>query len=144
MAIDKSGERWSGSHAGDIDEYLRAYTADGYPADRFVHARCECGGDRFRVRADADEGCAARDCVSCGRVALVCDSDEIWDEAEPHAVECPCGRDVFELAVGFSHRDDGTIRWITVGVRCVECGVLAAPAEWKIDYEPAEHLYDRV
>lgn len=57
---------------------------------------------------------------------------------------CPCGVKLFELAVAFSHRDDGTVKWITVGRRCVDCGILGAAVDWKIDYFPTAHLYDQV
>jgi hypothetical protein len=43
--------------------------------------------------------------------------------------------------VAFSHRDDTSIKWITVGARCGACGILGAAADWKIDYSPSEHLY---
>ena len=56
----------------------------------------------------------------------------------------PVRRKFFELVVGFSHRDDGTVKWITVGLRCVDCGILDSPVDWKIDYSPASHLYDQV
>ncbi|MBN2193608.1 MAG: hypothetical protein JW751_12395 [Polyangiaceae bacterium] len=46
--------------------------------------------------------------------------------------------------MGFSHHDDGSIKWVTVGTRCVACGILGVPAEWKIDYEPSDHLYGQV
>lgn len=65
MTIDKSGAYWVGTEAADIDEYLRALTAEGYPADRFVHSECRCGNDRFRLHVDADEGAARRTCALC-------------------------------------------------------------------------------
>ena len=142
MAIDTSGEYWVGSESADIDEYLRSFTSDGYPADKFVHARCTCGAGQFALLAGADV--AQRTCIACAAAHFICDSGEFWDEAEPEAVGCPCDGTTYEVAVGFSHRDDGSIKWITVGVRCVRCGILGAAADWKIDYEPSAHLYDQV
>ena len=72
------------------------------------------------------------------------DSDEFWDDAEPEECVCPCGNDVHEVAVAFAHRSDQTVRWVTVGGRCIACGVLGAFADWKIDYAPTDHLYARV
>ena len=144
MSIDESGDYWVGTEAADIDAYLRAYTADDYPVDKVVQARCACGQWSFRLLADSDEGCAQRICASCAAEHLICDSGEYWDDAEPEEVTCPCGKDAYEVAVGFSHRDDGSVKWITVGNRCLACGVLGAVADWKIDYDPTGHLYGLV
>ncbi len=142
MAIDKSAS--TGTEAAAIDEYFREFTAKGYPADRIVHARCTCGSDRFHLDADSDEGCARRECSRCHRAHLVCDSDEYWTDADPESTTCPCGADVFEVAVAFSHREDRSVKWITVGTRCTTCGILGAPVDWKIDYDPTDQLYDQV
>lgn len=144
MAIDKSGTRWVGSEAADIEEYLRAVTAENYPADRFVHATCTCGGAQFHLDADSNEGCTQRTCTRCKQSHLVCDSGEYRDDAEPEGLVCPCGANAFEVAVGFSHSDDGSVKWITVGMRCVTCGVLGSSADWKIDYGPTDQLYAQV
>lgn len=54
MSIDTSGKYWTGTGPEDIDEYLRALTADGYRVDRTVHAKCTCGNDVFALHADAE------------------------------------------------------------------------------------------
>lgn len=144
MSIDTSGEYWVGSEPRDLDEYLRAFTADNYPASRFVHAKCAKGHSEFRLEVDEDEGVARRSCRQCGTTHDMLDSAEYWEDAQPRAVECPCGHDQHNVAVGFSLLDDGSIRWVTIAVRCIKCGVLGAPVDWKIDYEPAEHLFDAV
>jgi hypothetical protein len=81
--------------------------------------------------------------VACGTAAFIGDSDEYWGDAEPEPVQCHCGGDAFELAVGFSFRADEEVRWITVGARCVACGALSSPVDWKIDYAPTDHLFER-
>ena len=141
--IDRSGQWWTGTNAVDVEEYLRSYTEDGYPATRFEQSRCNCGGDAFRLDADRDEGCARRTCAACGLEHFICDSGEYADDATLGPVTCPCSGETFEIVVGFSHHDDGDIRWISVGVRCVRCGVLGCPVEWKIDYAPSAELYGR-
>ena len=140
--IDRSGEWWTGTGPEDIDDYLRELTEEGYPADRFEHARCTgCGGTGFELEVDDEQGCARRTCAACRTQHFICDSEEFSSEAELSPVTCPCGRSEFEIAVGFSHRDDRSVRWITVGMRCVSCGVLGSPVDWEIDYEPTGHLY---
>jgi hypothetical protein len=147
----KKSRKWSkGTEPVDLDGFLRTYTAKGYPADRFVHPTCSCGNATFRLVADSD--CAQRVCAGCGAEHFVCDSEDYWDDAEPDECACPCGGEVFDLAVGFSHVDAiteeeesyRTIKWITVGARCVECGILGVYADWKIDYDPCDHLYQQV
>jgi hypothetical protein len=38
-------------------------------------------------------------------------------------------------------RDNGDVRWITVGERCLACGILGAAIDWKVDYSPTDHLF---
>ena len=140
MTIDKSGKWWKGTEFRDIAEYLRDQTADGYPADDIVQSVCVCGHTVFRLEGDQDEGCARRTCAACGTRAFICDSEVFWDEAEPAKLACPCRGRLFEVGVAFSKREDGDVKWITVGHRCVKCGVLGSFVDWKIDYGPTEHL----
>lgn len=141
--IDKTGAWWVGSDFADLAEYLRGYTSANYPAERIEQSTCECGGASFRLHFDDDEGCAERACAVCGASASIADSNEYGDDAEPDDAQCPCGGEIFELGVGFSLRDDGDIRWITVAGRCVACGVLGTYTDWKIDYSPTGHLFAR-
>jgi hypothetical protein len=127
----------------DLAAYLRAITEEGYPARIVLQSSCGCRSTTFRLEADDTEGCARRTCSACGVQAFLGDSEELWDEAEPAAVACLCGADVLELGIGFSFSDDEEIRWITIGSRCVKCGLMDSPADWKIDYAPTEHLFEK-
>lgn len=141
MSIDRSGTWWRGSDAGDIDEYLRECTADGYPAGKIRRSACaSCGATVFGLRGDPDEGSARRTCRGCGLKAFIADSEETWADSEPRTCRCPCGGRDFEVAVAFSLRDDGDVRWVTVGSRCTACGILGSFADWGIDYGPSGHL----
>ncbi len=142
VMLDKTGQFWTGSDFTDLAAYLSAYTAENYPAEKILQIKCECGSTELRIQLDDDEGCARRTCNDCGESRFVADSGEYWDDAAPGDGQCPCGHEVFNLGVGYSHREDGDIRWITVGARCVECGVLGAYVDWKIDYSPTAHLYE--
>jgi len=143
--IDKSGEWWRGESFEDLDEYLRNQTADAYPAERVGQSRCvSCGSTSFRLRVDNEEGCAERQCTSCAAIALMVDSEDAVDDAELEVVTCPCGGEALELGVGFSLRADGEVKWVTVAYRCLACGVLGSPVDWKVDYGPTGHLFDAV
>ena len=135
---------WKGQNADDLIEYVRLLTQQGYPATKFAIAKCACGTHRFRLCADQNDGCAKRQCTSCGKDAFICDSEDASEEASLKKVRCKCKKDVFDLAVGFSLRDTGEIRWITVGARCVSCGMLGSYVDWKINYAPTDHLYSMV
>jgi ribosomal protein S27AE len=144
MTIDTSGKWWKGTDFADLAEYLRGFTADGYPADEIVQSVCTCGHTRFRVEGDPNEGCARRTCAACGAQTFIADSGEYWDEAEPVKLSCrPCRGRIFEVGVAFSKRENGDVKWITLGERCVRCGVLGSFVEWKIDYSPTDHLLSR-
>ena len=142
--IDKTGKWWKGQDFADLAEYLVALTADGYPADRVLEPQCICGARVFRLHGDRDEGVARRTCVACGHKAFICDSEEAWADAEPKLVKCPCGAREFQVGVAFSMRGTGDVRWITVGERCLACGVLGGSVDWSIDYSPSLHLLDSV
>lgn len=145
MAIDMSGEFWTGENADDLAEYLRRFSADGYPADVVVRAACAaCGSLRFRVALDDEEGAATRTCSDCSSVTAMLDSDEYLDDADLSDAECPCGGDTFDVTVGFAMRENAEVRWIYVGLRCLTDGVLGCYADWKIDYEPSRHLLEQV
>ena len=144
MTIDKSGRWWKGTAFEDVAEYLRGYTADAYPAGPVVQSICACGHTLFGLDGDADEGCARRTCASCKQTAFIADSGEYWEDAEPKRLTCRvCRGRVFEVGVAFSLRDDGEVRWITVGHRCVRCNVLGSFVDWKIDYVPSTQLIEQ-
>lgn len=146
MSIQKSGRWWVGRESQDIQQFLEAYAPRGFEVREFRLARCICGGERFKLLADDEEGFAERVCVACGRHHLVCDSDEYQTEAKPQAFKCvECGLEEANIGVGFSlYEGDGEIRWLYVGVRCPRCGVLGCFAGWKIGFSPSRHLLDRV
>jgi hypothetical protein len=145
VSIDKSGEWWKGTSSTDIKEYLEAYSAGNYRADEFRLAKCECGRDTFRLTADDDEGCAKRTCTSCGAEHLICDSAEYLSLANLQPWTCnDCDSTSANVGVGFSLYEDGEIRWLYVGERCANCGILGCIAGWKVGYTPSKQLLDQV
>lgn len=143
--IDKSGQWWKGQDFDDLVEYLHEYTSRNYAAGHIVQSLCgSCGSATFGLVVDDEEGCAKRQCSGCGVAAYIGDSDEFWDDADPGEAACPCGGGRFEVGVAFSLRDDGSVCWITVGARCIACGIMGVYADWKIDYDPTDHLLTAV
>jgi hypothetical protein len=52
----------------------------------------------------------------------------------------PCGNEEFAVAVGFAFFDDGEVRWISIGLRCLKDNTLGVYADTKIDYSPSRLL----
>src|SRR5688500_5549055 len=120
MPIDKTGEYWIGTEAADLEAYLKAFQAGGYPVVRAAYSRCRRDGSAiFTVRVDDEEGYAERRCVSCGDTVLMLDSEGYADDATPEVAACPCGGEEFEVAVGYALYSDGGVRWVSIGLRCV-------------------------
>jgi hypothetical protein len=143
--IDKSGEWWKGESVDDLGEFVVAFTSQNYRADEVRQSVCQgCSGNQFGLSVDDDEGCAQRVCRNCGLRAFIGDSEEFWGDASPGDAACPCGAEDFQIAVGFSLIASGEVRWISVGLRCIACGVLGVYVDWKVDYEPSRHLLDMV
>jgi hypothetical protein len=138
LATDRGPRLFAaGAYVGEV--LRRALGGEWQP----VHSQCgDCGKERFTLRVDAEEGCAQRTCTSCGSWTLMLDSKDTVDDAALGDVWCACGKDVFEVGVGYSPRDDGNVRWVYLGIRCVADDVLGSCADWSIDYTPSEHLYD--
>ena len=145
VTIDDSGKWWVGSEPQDLEAYLKALCEEGYGVQAFRLARCTCGSERFKVKADRDEGAAQWTCVACSAQNLVCDSADAWDDAKPKAWSCvECRSKEANVGCGFALLDSGEVRWIYLGLRCAKCGILGCFADWKIDYEPSTHLLEQV
>ncbi len=150
MTIDTSGKWWVGTDASDISEYLIAYEAEGYAVDVTRICKCNCGSESFEYEADQDEGVARRTCSKCQESQWICDSEDYWDEAEPEKWICTeCGSGVCNLGVGFSLYPESSgeqqdVRWVSIGERCTNCGVLGSVVDWKVGYSDSAHLIDKV
>jgi hypothetical protein len=141
VAIDTTGEFWRGENFTDLAEYLQEFQPGGYPVARITQLACQhCGGITFAVDADDTEGCARTRCRTCSSEAYIADSIDYADEADLAECACPCGSEAFTVGVGFALRDNGDVRWISVGLLCVQDGTLGVYADWKINYSPTDHL----
>lgn len=140
MPIDTSGKWWKGSNFKDVNEYIKLYMAKSYPVKQVVQSICNCGNTVFTLKVDNEEGGAERTCTVCDQATLIGDSSDIWQDAQPVKVRCPCKNSTFEIGVGFSFRNGNDINWITIGHRCTKCGILASSASWEINYGPSLYL----
>lgn len=126
----------------EIDAYLRAYKAGGYEVARVERAVCgACGGTAFRLWVDDEVGYAARRCEACEDEFVMLDGADHEDEQDGDEAGCPCGGETFEIAVGYALRDDGDVRWVSVGMRCLTDGGCGVYTDWKIDYGPTAQLF---
>jgi hypothetical protein len=146
VAVDRSGQWWTGDEPSDIDGYITAFSASTYPVRTVVHAACvSCGGVELAVALDEREGCAVRTCAPCSEARALLDTDEYLEDATLEGAECPCGGTTFNTAAGFAFYDDSDdVRWVYLALRCTRDGVLGCYADWKIDYSPSLHLLQAV
>lgn len=137
MTIDDGGQYWTGTEFADVVTYLEELEPGGYPVHRVVEARCACGNGRFRLLLERENELARTECVSCGALTFVADSDAHWDEAEAEieSLSCSCGGDVYEVGLGLCVRQGRWVRWGSLGCRCVACGLLGSPIDWKSDLD---------
>ncbi|WP_405827897.1 hypothetical protein [Streptomyces sp. NBC_00105] len=109
-----------------------------------------CGGCGGRVFFVLVNDCGAeRECSGCGSRAFIADSEDYWEEdswetERSGPAYCPCGKDKFEAAVAFSLGGDGSVRWVTVGLRCIADGFCGVYIDWEIGYGPTDHLLTMV
>ena len=145
MSVDTSGKWWVGSQPEDVREFLVACSADGYPIHEFRLSKCSCGSIQFKLAADDNEGTAHRTCETCGLEHYICDSEEYWEDSEPEALSCiECKSKHANVGVGFwLYPDNSEVKWLYVGYRCANCGVLGCFADWKVAYAPSRHLFDK-
>jgi hypothetical protein len=143
VTLDKSGKLWRGDDFGDLAEYIRHFKAGGYPVTTVVESRCGvCDGRAFRVTIDEEEA-TQRVCLACGTAAFIGDGAEHWSGTDHDSCACPCGGEKFAVAVGFAYFDDGEVRWVSVGLRCLKDDTLGVYADTKIDYSPSHHLLNQ-
>ncbi len=75
---------------------------------------------------------------------FICDSEEYWSDATPEQWKCiECGFTSANVGIGFSLYEDGEVRWLYVGERCANCGILGCFAGWKIAYSPSKQLLEQ-
>ncbi|GAA0296035.1 hypothetical protein GCM10010302_38410 [Streptomyces polychromogenes] len=96
---------------------------------------CEgCGGREFLPLAGA-RGLELECTACCGRAFLAGREswryEDFWEDGEPGWAGCSCGGGEFEAALAFTHGEDGPVRAVTVGLRCLRDGTLGVCAAWR-------------
>ncbi len=111
------------------------------PAESVVQSMCRsCSGTTFWMQCSEEDGVAKRTCTECKCEAFIGDSEEHWDEADTGDGQCPCGKKVFELAIGYCRDKEGHVSWMIVGARCISCSTIGVYTDWSIDYQNSEQL----
>jgi hypothetical protein len=146
MALKKRGKYRYGDSQKDIRaEIVRYSKENGYVAQHFADAVCQCGGRLFSVLLDENEGAAARTCIACDHQHPIGDSEEYLDDAELGQCACPCEKETFEVTVGVSLYDDSEdVRWLYLGFRCPSCGITAVYGDWKNEFNGYKQLLAQV
>jgi len=135
---------FGGTEAADILPYLQEVKPGGYAVHRVVLAKCQCGSTHFRLLLDEGDELAKTVCALCRNEAFVADAGEHWDGSLAEFFDCRCGASEFEAGLGLSIVDNEWVRWMSLGGRCVACGQLSAPIDWKSDLDLTEPDATRV
>ena len=146
MALEKHGQHWFGKGHADIHGEITRYAGlNGYPAEHFADAVCQCGGRHFGLSLDDDAGAAVRRCAGCNTDHAIGDSSEYLAEAQLEECSCPCGHEMFEIAAGVALYDASqAVRWLYLGCRCTRCGLIAVYGDWKNECEDVRSLLAKV
>lgn len=138
MALKKRGKWWYGENQTDIHAEITRYSElNGYPAEHFADAVCQCGNKIFGLMIDDHAGVATRTCMACESEAHpIGDSANYLDEAELEECACPCGMEAFEITAGVSlYTNSEDVRWLYLGCRCPACGLTAVYGDWKNEFD---------
>jgi len=142
MAIDPSGKWWKGVTQDDALEYLRALQPGGYLVDEVLPQKCECGSVSFRVYRNEDEELSYIVCCGCNAKTFITDSEEHVTDQAFELTKCPCGSSKRQVFLGVhSIEDQAVANWMSIGVICENCGVLASPLNWEFDTEKSDEAY---
>lgn len=139
--IDTTKKYWTGDSAEDINEYLRQYSEDDNIDVKPVVCRL-CGNDSFELRVDRNENAIQVKCSECGTKKILLDCADVWKDAKPRLKKCPVCKNcrLYNVRVGFTRRDNGSVKWVYIGNRCTNCGTLGSYLDWKISYESTDEM----
>jgi hypothetical protein len=146
MALRQQGKHSYGDSQLDIRERLLTYSIkNGYPAEHFADAVCECGSRLFQLLLDEAAGAAVRVCSACSARHPVGDSEEYLADATLEECECPCGSGSFAITAGVAlYSGSRDVRWFYLGARCPDCGLTACYGDWKNEFNGYEKLLHRI
>lgn len=139
--IDKTSKYWHGDSADDIEEYLKAYTQKSDIDVKSVICH-SCGSDTWALRIDRREDAIQVKCPQCGEKKVLLDCQEVWADAKPRLLKCTVCKTSKEhnVKVGFLRRENGSVKWVYIGNRCTNCGVLGSCLDWRISYDPTDEM----
>jgi hypothetical protein len=126
MALQTRTDHRTGEDAEDLRAWLLTLPLP-HEVSETLTLTCPQHGDTaptwMYVEADPAQGVARRRCLSCAHSVHSLDSEAHWTFPQMWACR-GCGHSIAEVAAGLSGAD-GTVDWIALAVRCVECGRLA-------------------
>jgi len=122
-------------------EVLRFSERNGYIAEHFADARCECGSQRFTLHEEETQGCAIRVCTRCGVDHFIGDTEQVLSDCEGFTQRtCRCGAaELLILCAVALYDGSDDVRWLYVGAGCPVCRLVGVYVEWKVeggDYRP--------
>lgn len=143
--IDRTKKYWTGDSSEDIEEYLREYSENEHLDYRAVVCHV-CGNDALELRVDQNESVIQIKCPLCGTKKILLDCEEYWEDASPRLRKCSVCKTCkhFNVRIGFERRENGDVRWVYEGDRCVNCGTLGSFLNWEINYGPTTDMEQNI
>src|SRR5579862_5259845 len=137
MALRKRGAYRFGDGPDDLHVEIKRYSLlVGYQAEHFSDCVCACSNRLFKLALDEAQGAAVRQCIVCNAEHPIADSEEFLADATLEETECPWGKNGVELSLGVSlYENSEAVRWLYVGCRCSQCGLVAVYGDWKNEFE---------
>ena len=95
------------------------------------------------VEADRENGVARRRCLACAQSTFVLDSEDRW--TYPHTWSCAgCSHSIAEVAAGLHLPTEGSVAWVVLAARCVECGRVEGLTDMVLQDLPVAEVLDRL
>jgi hypothetical protein len=144
VALRTVAGRRTGESSDDLESWL-VQLQDCPPVTRTLLTTCtnDVHGSEpatwFYVEADAQTAVARYRCMSCGDSRDVLDSAEHWNF--PRMWSCPgCSASIAEVAAGLHTDVDGTVHWLALAARCVDCGTIEGLTDFNTTGLPADEV----
>ena len=110
----------------------------GYQAEVFEDKKCaKCGEAIFAVEGNSEQQLYRIVCKNCGEMEYIEDSADFWDDSDDENLQYFCpdkkGHSALYITLGYALREDNSKKWLYIGFRCSECGIIGCIDDIKID-----------
>ena len=111
----------------EINRYSKL---NGSPISDYRDILCVCGGEKFNLYSDDDEGGAYLKCENCNVEHDLMNSKKYIESEFQNT--CSCGNEELGIGVGITtHQNSDDPLWVYIGASCEVCGLVGVYVDWK-------------